>query len=163
MPPETEGAVSYGIGSVTEWSVGDYDAENEKNGSAQANTTFAMVALDADGKIVYVAIDTAQNSAAVDAEGVVTAGTSFPTKKEKGPDYGMVGASGIGKEWFEQIAALEEYAVGKTVAEFTSIPTYEKDENHTSVPAADGDLASSVTMDVADYLAAVQKAADSAK
>lgn len=32
-------------------------------------------------------------------------------KKEKGADYGMKSASGIGKEWNEQIEYLEQYMV----------------------------------------------------
>lgn len=48
-----------------------------------------------DGKITGVDIDV------VDAEG--------NSKKELGDDYGMKKASGIGKEWNEQVQFLEKY------------------------------------------------------
>ena len=61
----------------------------------------------------------------------------------------------------EQIAALEEYAMGKTAAEFIATPTKAKDEHHTAVPDVE-DLASTCTMDIGDFLASAQKAYDNA-
>ena len=73
----------------------------------------------------------------------------------------MVVASPIGKEWYEQIAALEEWMTGKTVEEALALEVYDKDESHTSVPA-DEDLTSSCTMSVGGYLEALKGAADAA-
>ncbi len=153
-PEVVEGTMSVGVGSVTSLSVGD--AEADKDGKAQANTTYAVVVLEGD-VISYVSFDVAQNTANFTAEGVVTtdAEMATPTKKEKGDSYGMRAASEIGAEWFEQIAALEEYAVGKTVAEFLATPLEEK-------VTTDADLLTKVTIKIDGYLAAFEVAANNA-
>jgi len=78
-------------------------------------------------------------------------------KKDLGDDYGMRGRSEIGKEWFEQIAALEEWMVGKTIDEVLAMPFSVRDENHQEVPDVE-ELKTSVTITVGDYLAAVEGA-----
>lgn len=150
-----------GLGSVT--SISGSDATAEKVGSATVNTTMCAVTLE-DGKVIAVKFDVAQNKVAFDAAGkwVASEDTTFPTKVEKGEGYGMKAASGIGKEVFEQLAALEEYIIGKTPEEVLAIETYEKDENHKAVPAGD-DLKSVVTITIGDYLAAFEKAVANAK
>ncbi len=72
---------------------------------------------------------------------------NIKSKKDLGPDYGMVKASVIGKEWFEQIEALENWMIGKTVAEITGLTVKEVDENHKAVPDVP-ELTSSVTISV---------------
>ena len=141
-----EDAVSYGSSSISEWKVSSYNAETEKAGSAQINTTYAVVVLDAEGNIAYTAIDAAQFTSAVDAKSVITVASDLRTKKEKGSDYNMGATSPIGKEWFEQIASLEEYALGKTVAEMLT------------VVSGEGDLETSVTIDITSYLTVIEKA-----
>ena len=80
-----------------------------------------------------------------------------------GDGYGMKAASGIGKEWFEQAEALEDWCVGKTVEEVVTMPTYDKgDGHHTQVPD-DVDLKTGCTIDMGSFLGALQKAADNAK
>ena len=51
---------------------------------------------------------------------------------------------------------------GKTLAEVTGMPTYERDANHTACPDVE-DLKSSVTITVGDYLKALEEAASMAK
>ena len=63
------------------------------------------------------------------------------TKVELGDGYGMKKASSIGKEWFEQIAALEDWMMGKTVEEIKAVNTEE-----------DADLKASVTVGVESYV-----------
>lgn len=130
---------------------------NKVNGEkVQMNTTLATV-LMADGKIVNVDIDTAQTTVNIDAAGKVTLPAETPSKKEKKDAYGMKDASTIGKEWFEQIAALEENLVGKTLDE---VKGFELTDEQT---VADADLASSVSITVNTYLEAVAKAMENAK
>jgi hypothetical protein len=64
------------------------------------------------------------------------------TKNEKGFDYGMVAynASAIGKEWFEQAAAVADYAVGKTADELANGAVNAEGK------AADADLATVATI-----------------
>ena len=74
----------------------------------------------------------------------------------------MKQASGIGKEWFEQIAALEQWMKGKTVDQVMAMKTTQKDANHPAVPN-EADLTSSVTISVDGFLRALDKASKNAK
>ncbi len=79
------------------------------------------------------------------------------TKVELGDDYGMKARSEIGKEWYEQIAELEKWMVGKTVDEIKSMKTKEVDAAHPAVPD-DPELTSLVTISIQDYIAVVVEA-----
>ena len=152
-----------GLGSVTTLSGGG--AEADKAGSVTMITTMCALELDDAGKITAVSFDIAQNKVGFDATGALTGELTgeHPTKKELGDGYGMKAASGIGKEWFEQAEALEDWCVGKTVEEVVTMPTYDKgDGHHTQVPD-DVDLKTGCTIDVGSFLDALQKAADNAK
>ena len=138
------------------------DATADKNGSVQVDNNMVGVALDAEGKILWAKIDVAQQKAAFDATGAKAGEVDCRTKVEKGPDYGMAGASSIGKEYYEHVAALGEWMVGKTVAEVTGMETYERDASHTAVPAVE-DLKASVTITVGAYLEALAEAEANAK
>ena len=126
-------------------------------GQVQVTSVYAAVLLDDAGKIVYVDIDCAQNKGTFDAAGAVVKAEAAPTKTEKAGDYGMKGASAIGKEWFEQMAALEQYFVGKTLEDIKAIEVYEKDASQKAVPAGE-DLKTSVSISIEGYVAAVEKA-----
>ncbi len=152
-----------GLGSVTTMS--GAGAEADKAGSVTLNTTMCALELDDAGKITAVSFDIAQNKVGFDATGALTGELTgeHPTKKELGDGYGMKAASGIGKEWFEQAEALEDWCVGKTVEEVVTMPTYDKgDGHHTQVPD-DVDLKTGCTIDMGSFLNALQKAADNAK
>lgn len=140
------------------------DKTAEKPATAQADVTIAAVGFDADGKIASVTIDVAQTKVAFDENMVVTSdrNAEVKSKKDLGPDYGMVKASAIGKEWFEQMEAFENWMVGKTVAEVTGLKVKEVDENHKSVPDVP-ELTSSVTISVEAYQAAVEEAWNNAE
>jgi hypothetical protein len=120
---------------------------------AETDDTAVAVTVDESGKIVGVVIDSAQVKINVDAQGNVTTDTTaaLKTKVELGNDYGMKKASKIGKEWFEQIAALSQWMIGKTIDQVTGMKVA---DGYT----AEADLTSSVSMHVSDYLTAVQKA-----
>lgn len=161
-PAEEAGAITkLGLGLVT--SIGKSKDLAEGAATAQVDTVMVAAGFDADGKIVSVTIDTAQDKVGFDGEMKLTSDTAVAgkTKKELGADYGMVGASEIKKEWFEQIEAFEAWMIGKTIDEVTGMEVYEKDENHKRVPDVE-DLKSSVTIDVGGYVDALQKAFDNA-
>ena len=125
----------------------------------------ALAASGLGSVITAVSFDIAQNKIGFDAAGALTSELTgeHPTKKELGDAYGMKGATSIGKEWYEQAEALEAWCIGKTVEEVVSMPTYDKgDGHHTQVPD-DVDLKSGCTIDVGNFLQALQKAADNAK
>ncbi len=131
---------------------------------AQADVIMAAVSVDTGGKILDVKFDTAQTRINFDDKGNLVTDTSAvqKTKKELGDQYGMKKASGIGKEWYEQIAALEQWMKGKTVDEVKAMKTVQKDANHPAVPD-EADLTSSVTISVDGYLRALDKASKNAK
>lgn len=164
--PEAAPAVyKTGLGVIT--SVAKSASATEEDGAkTQADVTSCAVTIDEQGKIVAVSIDTVQAKVAFDTEGQLKTDltAAIKTKKELGEDYGMRGASAIGKEWFEQIAALEEYMIGKTVEEVKNMPVEKRDDNHLRVPTQDVvELVSTCTMDVGGYIDALVLAAANAK
>lgn len=144
------GANKLGLGVVT--SIGSSSA-----GNAQVDATVAAVILDADGKIVSCAVDVAQNKMAIE-DGEVpedVESMTFKSKKEKLEEYGMKPASGIGKEWYEQAEAFENFVVGKTADEVAAIPV---ETNEHGVVTTDETLLAGCTMSVDALIAATVKA-----
>ena len=158
--PAAPAKFKVGMGAVVSPSLSDATAD--KAGQVQMNTTMAVVALDAEGKVVSVSFDVAQQALKVNADGTTAdaAAVDTRTKIEKEGDYGMAGASAIGKELFEQVNAMEDWMVGKTVDEVLGMELGENSAAHANTPV--GDLAASCTITVTDYLAAFKKAVDSA-
>jgi len=148
--PAAPKAYKFGTGSYT--TVAGRAATADAEGRVQVTSVYAAVLLDDAGKVVYVDFDAAQNQGTFDVAGAVVKAEAAPTKQEKGADYGMKGASAIGKEWFEQAAALEAFFVGKTLEEIKATPV-----NETFNPTGD-DLKASVSIKIDPYLAAVEKA-----
>ena len=158
---EVEGVAKVGLGQNI--SVKGTAATADKNGTVQVDTNMVGVALDAEGKILWGKIDVAQQKIAFDATGAKAGDVDVRTKVEKEGDYGMAGASSIGKEYYEHVAALGEWMVGKTVAEVVAMETYDKgDGSHTAVPAVE-ELKASCTVTVGAYLEALDEAAKLAK
>lgn len=147
-----------GLGIITNMDKSK-DAEADKEGQCQAYSTYVAVTTDADGKITAAVIDSTQGTVKFDAEGKITSDltSGVKTKRQLGDDYGMKAASGIGKEWFEQAAAMEEYLVGKTSAEVTGIAVNE-DKKPT-----EPDLVAGVTISIDGYQVAAVKAMENAK
>ena len=127
---------------------------SSKAGNAQVDATCAVVVLDKDGKIVACRIDVAQNKMDV-TDGQVDPAKTFQTKLERGEGYGMRGASPIGKEWFEQAEAFEQYCVGKTIDEIAGMETV-VNEGHTV--ATDETLYASCSISIDQFQDAVVKA-----
>ena len=154
---ETAATVMVGTGSVT--SVSNKVKEGSDT-TAQFDTTFASVVLEGN-VIKYVYFDVAQDKVTYDATGHVTSDkTTSMSKKDLGDNYGMKDKSSIKKEWYEQVEALEKWAVGKTVEEVLNMPTTQKDEKHT-VPA-DKDLMTGCTIGVTGFQQALDKAVKNA-
>lgn len=147
-----------GLGIITNMDKSK-DAEADAEGQCQAYSTYVAVTTDGDGKITTCVIDSTQGTVKFDAEGKITSDLTagVKTKRQLGDDYGMKPASGIGKEWFEQAAALEEYFVGKTAAEVEGIAVDESDK------PTDADLLAGVTVSIGGYKTAAVKAVDDAK
>ena len=169
---DVEGGETVGLGVLAKFNKGNTTGLTEKDGeevlpATQADVYMSATAFDADGKVVGTIIDTAQVKVAFDAEGKITSDmdAELKTKHELKEDYNMKGHSadiGIGKEWYEQMEAFQEWMVGKTVEEIVNLPVKERDESHKHVPDVP-ELTSSVTITVEGYLAVVEEAAANAR
>ena len=144
------GSVTNVVGKINE----GYDKE------VKFDTTFASVVLEGN-VIKYVYFDVAQDKVTFDSAGHVTSDNATSmSKKDLGDKYGMKDKSSIKKEWFEQVEALEKWAVGKTVEEVLNMPTTQKDEKHTVT--ADKDLMTGCTISVTGFQQALDKAVKNA-
>ncbi len=154
---EPAAKLSLGLGVVTTYSTAK-DADGDTNGEGGAVTTAVAVALDADKKIVHLAIDTLDAKAAWTSEGKAVANTEVVSKYDLGTDYNMAaygkkhdGSEGAVLEWFEQIDAFVATAKGKTLDEVKAFMT---EDTYTT-----GDLAAAgCTISVGDIIKALDKA-----
>ncbi len=129
---------------------------NETN--LQYDSDYAIVTLDADGKITSCIIDASQAKCSIaDGKFTVEKG-AYKTKKELQGDYGMkdvsagIGVIPGGGEWFEQAAAFEAWAVGKTADELKAAVGEDG-------KSADADLSAGCTITVSGIIANVAAAA----
>ncbi len=158
---EVKGAAKVGLGSDIEITASNATAD--KDGSVQVSSTWAGIAVDEAGKIVWSAIDVAQQTTKFSAAGAVTGNADLRTKREKGPDYGMKAdwGSQIG-EWDEQIAGFEAWMMGKTVAEVTGMEFTTNSHDYPDTPA-DADLKATTTISMTAFLNAIAEADTNAK
>ena len=134
------------------------ESAGEKDGSTTTDISLVAVTVTEDGVITSCAIDAIQGKVGFTADGKVsTEAGAVLSKKELGDDYGMRAASPIGKEWDEQVEAIEAYAVGKTVEE---LKTQAIDE--TGV-VKDADLASGATIYMGSFIWAIEDAVNNAQ
>ena len=155
--PLAEGAVKTGLAVVS--SIEKSKDAGEKDGAAQTDSVIVAVTIDNEGKIVQTLIDTAQTKIEFSKEGKILPdlNTVFKSKQELKEEYGMIKASTIDKEWYEQANALAEYVEGKTVEEVKGIAV---DEAGVTTEA---DLVSSVTIKINPYKEAIEKAVANAQ
>lgn len=133
-------------------------ASGDEPGIGQADSTIIAVSLDRNNTILSCIIDSVQAKVGFDEDGNLITDVSVPvrSKNELGDEYGMRKASGIGKEWNEQMSYLASYVVGKTVEEVKEIAVDPYSDEYT-------DLNSSVTVYYGSFLDGIIKAAESAE
>ena len=127
------------------------DATADKQGSGKLDVTIAAVTVDADGKIVACALDTASNTVNFTTEGKAVANTEFKTKYELGKDYNMVTYGGAKKEWYEQADAFETVVAGKTLEEVKALMGAD-------YKGTDAVINAGCTITISDFVAAIEKA-----
>ena len=152
--PPAEGAVKTGLAIVTKVS----DSENAAN--ANFDVTLVAVTVDDKGVIDSCVIDGIGTKVTFDASGSITAdlAAEIKSKNELGDSYGMVNYGGAKYEWYQQAAALAEYAEGKTISELKNGAVSE------SGYAPEGsDLASTATIYLGGYVSAIEAAVNNAK
>lgn len=134
------------------------ESAGEKDGNTTTDVSLVAVTVNEDGVIEACAIDAIQGKVSFDANGKVTSEAgAVLSKKELGDDYGMRVASPIGKEWDEQVEAIEAYAIGKTVEELKT-----KAIDETGV-VKDADLASGATIYMGSFIWAIEAAVNNAE
>ncbi len=158
-PVLSEGTLKTGLAVIADIS-GSAPAIADANGKADYDITVAAVTVDENGVIRSCIIDSVGASVNFDAAGLPVdfdPEKAVLTKNELGDNYGMKAYGGAKYEWYEQAAALADYAVGKTVEELKSGAVNE------SGKAADADLASVATISIGGYVAAIEKAVANAQ
>ena len=161
-PAETtapvEGALKTGLAIVA--SAGESASAGEKDGEAKYDVTVVAVLVDDNGVIVDCILDSIGTSVKFDTTGAITSDLSAAvlTKNELGDAYNMKTWGGAIAEWYEQAAALADFAVGKTIEELKSGAI------DASGYAPDGsDLRSSATIYLGGYVSAIEAAVASAQ
>ena len=151
-PVVTEGAVKTGLAVVT-------SVAESVDGEAKYDVTIAAVNVDENGVIVSCYLDSLGTSVLFGTDGVIATDleAAVLTKNELGDSYGMKAYGGATYEWYEQAAALANYALGKTVEELRAGAVNE------SGKAADADLATTATIYLGGYVAAIEKAVANAQ
>jgi len=134
------------------------NASDAENGSISYDITLVAVTVDDAGVITSCIIDSLPATVSLDRNGsiVTDLNAAILTKNELGENYGMKKASKIGKEWNEQIDALADYAVGKTVDELKNGAVTES-----GTPGAD--LASSASINLGGFVGGIEGAAANAQ
>lgn len=156
--PAAQGALKTGLYIGT--SLADSkSASAEAAGEVKYDVTVVAVAVDEAGVIQSCVIDSIPATVVFDATGAITSNISaaVQTKNEQGENYGMKAYGGAKYEWNEQVAALAEYAVGKTLDELKNGAVNE------SGKAADADLASTATIYLGGYVAGIEAAVNNAQ
>ncbi len=148
------GKAKMGLGIVS--AISKLDADGDSEGKIDTAYTFAAVLVDAKGKILNVEIDAIDVTASFDSKGKVNTSEAFATKNEKGKDYGMVAYGGAAKEWFEQADAFAGACKGKTLDDVKSLAAADGKAGEELVKAG-------CTINVADFVKAVEKAVGGAK
>lgn len=152
-PAVSEGALKTGLAVIANIS-GSASATAEANGKADYDITVAAVTVDENGVIRSCIIDSIGTSVNFDVAGLPVDfdhEKAILTKNELGDNYGMKAYGGAAFEWYEQAAALAQFAVGKTIEEVKG--GY----------ASDVDLTTTATIYLGGYVAAIEKAVANAQ
>ena len=135
----TAAFASTGLGTVISGKVAE--------GSVSVDAVMCAVSLNSEGVIIGVDFDEVQVSTTADIE----ASLAPQTKRELGENYGMKAISPIGKEYYEQMDALEDWCIGKTLEEVLN------------GAVEDADLKAGCTVYNGNLLMALQKAVANAR
>lgn len=131
------------------------DATADKEGTGKLDVTVAAVTVDANGKIVACALDTASNTVKFTTDGKAVANTEFKTKYELGTNYNMVAYGNATKEWFEQADAFETLVAGKTLTEVKALVGEENKGTQDVISAG-------CTIMINEFVSAIEKAYNNA-
>ena len=151
-PVVAEGAIRTGLAIVT--GLGTVDATAAEEGNAEFAISLAAILVDENDVILDCAIDSIGHKFTFDTTGAITSDITAEvlTKNELGDNYNMVAWGGAIAEWYAQVDAFEAYCIGKTISEIENGALTEDGY------AADADLATSATINLFDYVSALEAA-----
>ena len=152
----TAGSFTLGLAAISDASESTSVTDDE-DAVVKMYTEFGATVVGEDGKIIAAITDMIQPQIKMDEDGAVTEIIFKGTKRELGPDYGMVAYGNAIAEWDAQAQAFANYTVGKTADEVKAIETKQNDHGY-SVPA-DETLLASCTMQVTGMQAVLAQAA----
>ena len=155
--PVAEGAVKTGLAIVA--SAGESKSAGDADGEAKYDASVVAVTVDDNGVIQSCVIDSIGTSVLFDVNGAIVSDLTaeIPTKNELGDAYNMKLYGNAVAEWYEQAAALASFACGKTVEELRAGAVDETGH------AVDADLATTATIYLGGYVAAIEKAVANAQ
>ena len=155
--PVAEGAVKTGLAIVA--SAGESKSAGDADGEAKYDASVVAVTVDDNGVIQSCVIDSIGTSVLFDVNGAIVSDLTaeIPTKNELGDEYNMKLYGNAVAEWYEQAAALASFACGKTVEELRAGAVDETGH------AVDADLATTATIYLGGYVAAIEKAVANAQ
>ena len=154
------GSFTLGLAAISDASESTSVTDDE-DAVVKMYTEFGATVVGEDGKIIAAITDMIQPQIKMDEDGEVTEIIYKGTKRELGPDYGMVAYGNAIAEWDAQAQAFANYTVGKTAEEVAAIETKVNDHGY-SVPA-DETLLASCTMQVTGMMAVLALAATYAR
>lgn len=143
-----------GLGVSTTIS-GSSDATAEADGTCYAYTHYCAVTVNADQQVTAAIVDATQSKININAEGVITTDLEASTVVSKdviGDDYGLIAASGIGMEWYEQAAGFCAYINGMSADEISGIAIDETGH------AVDEALLATTTVHISDFVKVASEA-----
>ncbi|MBR3704678.1 MAG: hypothetical protein IKM11_04260 [Oscillospiraceae bacterium] len=157
-PELSEGALKTGLAIVAN-AKDSVSAAADADGEAKYDVTVVAVLVDEGGVIHDCIIDSIGASVKFSASGAITSDLSAEvlTKNELGDAYGMKAYGGAAYEWYEQAAALADFAVGKSVNELKNGAVGADGK------AVDVDLASTATIYLGGYVSAIEQAVANAQ
>ena len=151
--PAAEGALKTGLAILAN------AKESADAKEAKYDITIAAVTVDDNGVIQDCIIDSVGTSITFDGKGAITSdlNAQILTKTELGDSYGMKAYGNATYEWYEQAAALANYAKGKTLDQLKNGAIGE------SGKPTDADLASTATIYLGGYVSAIEEAVNNAQ
>ncbi len=157
--PVAVGSVKTGLAVMTNVS-DSASAEGAESGAASFDVTVAAVTVDENGMILSARIDSVPATVVFLDDGSLNSDLTAPvqTKNEQGENYGMVAWGGAIAEWDAQVAALCDFAVGKTVEELKNGAIDE-----TGKAPQGSDLASSATIYLGGFVSCLENAVNNAQ
>lgn len=156
-------AVNLGLAVKSRLSADASNATASDNGKVKFIIDMSAVVTDDSKKVAAAIVDTIEPQITFDSDGNTTtaADADFFTKRELGDNYGMKVNSAIGKEWYEQAAAFENYIVGLDAVGINSMKTVVND--HGATVTDEAALKAGCTISVDGFMLSAKKAVESVK